>query len=265
MSFTNYNHEYRRNKLAEPAQLTDNADLWTPTVDQKHMLGAIFETNQGDEYRYCRADSTEIAKALLVQTPAYDDDQTCKVQTLYGADAGSTVFTVLATTGNGISDDELVDGYVLVSGTAVPAMGDLYIIKHNTWTTGDTVMRIEIADAGGLRNAIAATDDVSYFKNQFMDVIVKPTTLTAPIVGCTTTIIPASYYAWIKTKGVTSILRDETDTIIVGDPVGHIDATTAVGCIGLVATSATDVILGTCLFPSAVSEATLINLQIPGV
>ena len=265
MSYTNYNHAYRRNKMAEPAQLTDNADLWTPTVDQKHMLGMIYETNQGDEYRYCKADETEIAKAQLVCTPAYDAEQACKAQTLYGANAGSEVFEVLATTGSEISDDELVDGYCLISGTAVPAMGDLYIIKHNTWVTDDTVMRIEIADAGGLRNTVAATDDVSFFKNQFADVIVKPTTLLAPIVGCTVTIIPASYYAWIKTKGVTSIIRDDADAILVGDPVGHIDAATAIGCIGLVATSATDVILGTCLFPSAVDEATLINLSIPGI
>ena len=266
MSYSNYNHLYRRNKLAEPAQLTDDADLWTPTVDQKYMLGSIFETNQGDEYRYCRADGTAIAKAVLVCTPAFDTQQVAKEQTSYGADAGEVVFEVHAATGSEISDDELVDGYCLISDGGA-AMGDLYIIKRNTWVVADvdTLMRVEIADAGGLRTAIAATDDISFFKNQFMDVIVKPATLLAPIMGATTTIIPASYYAWIKTKGVTSILCDNNNTLIVGEPVGHIDGTTAIGTIDLVATAATDTILGTCLYPSAVDEATLINLQIPGV
>jgi len=264
MSYTNYNHDYRRNKLAEPAQLVAAANLWTPTVDQKHMLGCIYETNQGDRFKYCKNGTTAIAKAYLIAAEAIDGDQACTVQTLYGADAGDTVFSILATTGSAISDDELVDGYLLVSDGGA-AMGDLYTIKSNKWTTGDTVMQVTIADAGGLRNAIAATDDVSFFKNQCRDVIVKPATLTAPIMGATTTIVTASYYFWAKTKGVTAVLCDESDTIVVGEPVGHIDGTTAAGCIGLVSTHASDTVLGTCLFPSAVSEATLINLDIPGI
>ena len=264
MSYTNYNHDYRRNKLAEPAQLVAAANLWTPTVDQKHMLGCIYETNQGDRFKYCKNGTTAIAKAYLIAAEAIDGDQACTVQTLYGADAGDTVFSILATTGSAISDDELVDGYLLVSDGGA-AMGDLYTIKSNKWTTGDTVMQVTIADAGGLRNAIAATDDVSFFKNQCRDVIVKPGTLTSPMLGVTTTIIPISYYFWAKVKGVTTIIRDNSSTIVVGEPVGHIDGTTDIGCIGLVATAATDTVVGTCLFASANDEATLVNLQIPGM
>ena len=264
MSYTNYNHSFRRNRLAEPAQLTANANLWTPTVDQKHMLGCIYETNQGDEYRYCKNGSTAIGKQLLICTEAIDGQQVCTIQTAYGADEGATEFSFLATTGSAISDHELIDGYLLVNDGG-DAMGDLYTIKDNEWTTGDTVMKVSIADEGGLRNAILATDDVSFFKNRFRDVIVKPTTLTSPIVGATTTIITASYYFWAKTKGVTALLVDAGDTIVVGEPVGHIDASGTAGSIGLVATAATDICLGTAWFVSTTAESALINLRIPGV
>ena len=265
MSYTNYNYDFRRNKLAEPAQLTSYANLWTPTVDQKHMLGCVFETNQGDKYRYCKNGTTALAKAVLVASEAIDAQQVGQVQTAYGVSAGEVTFQILCTTGNGISNDELIDGYLLVNDGGA-TMGDSYVIRKNKWITSDTVMEVTIADAGGLRNAIAATDDVSYFKNRFLDVIVKPTTLTSPIVGATTTIVPASYYFWAKAYGVTAILTDvDGDVLVAGEPAGHDDTVGAEGTIGLAGTHAEDIVLGTAWFVSTDDECALINLDIPGI
>jgi len=250
--------------MQEPAQMTALADIWTPTVDQKHMLGAVYETDQGERYKYCKADSTQIAKAVLIQSSAPDAQQKASTQTAFGASAGDKKFNALFTTGSGISDGDLVDGYLLVSDGGA-AMGDLYTIKTHKFTTTDTVMSIEIADAGGLRTAIAATDDLTIWKNQCRDVIVKPAVLTAAIIGVTLTIIPASFYFWAKTKGIVSVLMDNGDDVVIGDPVGHIDSGTAVGTIGLVSTFATDILLGVCLYDSAVDEAGLVNLNIAGM
>lgn len=266
MSYSNYSHldNARRSRLQEPAQMTSDADIWTPTAGQKHMLGAIFETDQGDRYKYAKAAATQIAKAVVITASAPDAQQKASTQTLYGADEGSQKFDAVFTTGSGIVDGALVDGYLLVSDGG-DAMGDLYIIKKHKWTTTDTIMSIEIADAGGLRNAIAATDDLTIWKNQYRDVIVKPETLTGTIIGVTLTIIPASYYFWAKVKGVTAVLMDNGDNVLMFDPIGHIDGSTAIGTVGLVASIATDVQLGICMYDSAVDEAGLINLQIPGM
>ena len=264
MSYTNYDQSFRRNKLAEPSQLTADANLWTPTADQKHMLGCIFETNQGDRYKYCKNGTVALGKALVVAAEAYAAAQIGPVQTAYGVAAGETTFEILCTTASVISDDELVDGYLIVNDGG-DAMGDSYIIKSNKWTTGDTVMRVTIADEGGLRTAIAATDDVSFVKNQCRDVIIKPTTLTSPMVGVTTTAVTASYYFWAKTKGVTACTIDTGDTVVVGEPIGHIDGSGTAGSVGLVSTYATDVVLGTCLMVATGAEVGLINLQIPGM
>lgn len=250
--------------MQEPAMLLSAANLWTPTSDQKNMLGMVFETDQGERYKYCKNDSTEIGKALLIQSSAPDPQQKASTQTLYGADEGDAVFDAVFTTGSGIEDGDLVDGYLLVSDGG-DAMGDLYTIKKHQWSTTDTIMRIEIADAGGLRTAIADDDDLTIWKNQCRDVIVKPTTLTAAIIGVTQTIIPASYYFWTKSKGICSIITDSADDILIGNPVGHIDAATDAGVIGLITDATIDVILGVCLYDSAVDEAGLFNIHITGM
>ena len=255
MSYTNYNNDHRRQKLAEPAQLLSRVNLWTPTADQKHMLGMIFETNQGDEYRYCKNGATALIKAGIVQAEAYDAQQVGPAQAGYAHSAGDVTFNILCTTGSGIADGDLVNGHLLVNDGAT-ALGDLYTLKDNKWITGDTVMEVTIADAGGLRNATVVGDDISFFKNQFRDVIIKPTTLTAPILGVTVCIIPANYYGWIKTKGVTSVLTDgDGDAIVVGEPIGHTDAIGDDGEIQRAVTAASDVRMGTCIFPSADNEA----------
>ena len=266
MSYENYNNSFRRNKLAEPAQLLSAVDLWTPTATQKNMLGCIFETNQGDEYRYCKNGGTALAKAVIIQAEAYDAQQVGPAQAGYAHAAGAVTFSILCTTGSTIVDDELIEGHLLVNDGAV-AMGDLYTIKSNKWLTGDTVMEVTIADAGGLRNAIVVGDDISFFKNQFNDVIVKPAAaLTACILGVTLTIVPANYYFWAKTKGVTSVLTDgDGDAIVVGEPVGHTDAIGDAGEIARATAIATATRMGICLFPSVDNEACLVNLEIYGI
>lgn len=263
MSYDNYNNEFRRNRLDEPTELYNDRNLWTPTATQKFMLGGQFKTNIGDEFRYCKNGSTQIAKALLIAAEQIDAQQKATIQTAYGASAGDKKFEVLATTGHGVSNHELIDGLLLVNDGSTAAMGDLYTIKDNIFVTDDTVWSIEIADEGGVRNVIAATDDLSFFKNPYHSVIVKPTTLTGPIVGATLTIIPANYYFWAKIRGITALLVDNGDSIVEGEPVGHIDGSNDAGSIGLVSTHATDIVLGVCMYPSTGDEAALIRLDIP--
>ncbi len=265
MSYSHYNNSKRRNKLAEPAQLLSGVNLWSSTADQKHMLGMIFETNQGDEYRYCKNGATALIKAGLIQAEAFDAQQVGRTQAGYGASVGDVTFSILCTTANGIVDGDLVNGHLLINLTGA-AMGDLYVINNNRWLTGDTVMEVTIADAGGVRTAIAVGDYVTFLKNQFRDVIIKPTTLTAPILGVTTSIIPKNYYFWAKTKGVTSVLTDgDGAAIVVGEPVGHTDAIGNDGEIQRWVAVATDTPLGTCLYPSSDNEACLVNLSIFGI
>ncbi len=264
MSYTNYSHldNGRRSKLAEPAQLTADANLWTPTSDQKHMLGAEFTTDDGRTFRYCKNGSTQIAKNLMIQSELIDAQAVDILQSGKTASVGDTVLNLLITTANGLSDGDLVDGWIIVNqGTGATDEGDMYVVKSNKFTTSDTAIKIEIADAGGVRNAIAATSNITFVKNLYRDVIVKPTTLTAVMLGVTTTIVTASWFFWAQTRGVASVIIDTGDSIVVGEPLGHIDSSGTPGSLGLVATAATDTVVGTAISAAAGADYGIVLLN----
>jgi hypothetical protein len=215
-------------------------------------------------WRYCKNGGTLLAKALMTVSPIHDAQALAIIQTGYGADAGATRFDCLITTANAITDGELIDGTLLVNDGGV-AMGDSYIIKNNYWTTSDTVINIEIADQGGLRAAIAATDDLSFLKHKCHEVIVAPTTQTngGPAIGVPNVAVTASYYFWAQYRGECPMILDTTDTIVVGEPCGRAGTLDVAGTVGLVANDGTDAVWGTCVYASTNAEAAIVNLMLP--
>lgn len=270
MSYTNYHTTYRRNKITLPpgARLSDDVDIFTPHASKKLALGTILELDDGTGrmFRYCKNSSAAtLSKALMNVAQVHDAQAiTSTAQTAYGAAAGSVKFDVLLTTGNAWSNHDLIDGWLLV-GDGGTAMGDMYFMKDNSWTTSDTVMNCEIADEGGLRNAIAATDDVVLFRNKCMDTIVAPTTQTngGSAVGVSLVDVTASYYYWAQFRGYCPMILDTTDTIVVGEPVGRAGTLDVAGCVGLVANDGTDQVWGVCVYASTNAEAAIIDLMLP--
>jgi len=228
------------------------------------MLGEILEFNDGRKFRYCKDSGTGSAKALIQCAEPIDAQQLGNVQTAYGVSAGEVKFDILVATGNAISDHELIDGYLYVNAsTPGVAGGSMYIIKDNYWITSDTVMMVEIADEGGVRTAIAATDDISIVKNMCRDTKVNPTTLDAPAVGITMAVIPAGYYYWAQFRGIACCLVDASDTIVVGEPCGKAGTAGTAGSVGLVANDGTDAVYGTVVSFVAHTEYCLVNLMLP--
>jgi len=267
MSYTNYDQTYQRNKIT--CRRFDSAyGVFEPHAVQKFALGTPLEIDDGTGrmWRYSKNSSAAIlAKALMNVAQVHDAEAiTSTAQTDYGASAGAKKFEVLQTTLNAWTDHDLIDGWLLV-GDGGTAMGDMYVIKDNYWTTSDTVMMVEIADEGGLRNAIAATDDVVLFRNKCRDTIVAPTTQTlgGPAVGVSLADVPKSYFYWAQYRGYCPMILDTTDTIIVGEPVGRAGTLDVAGCVGLVANDGTDQVWGVCVYASTNAEAAIIDLMLP--
>lgn len=263
MSYTNYDFTYgRRNRIL--GHLRAAANIFTPTAAQKYTLGLELDLNDatGRQFRYCKNGATALGKCKMVQTPAHDAESIAStVQTAYGASAEATTFDVLVATGSGITANSLRDGWLIVSDGGT-AMGDMYLINSNKWSTSDTVLSVTIADEGGLRNAIAATDDCSFIPSKYKDVIVTTEAPAGGPVGVPLVDVTANYYFWAQYRGYTPIFTDDTDTIVVGDPVMlSVDSTAASdGCVALVDASADDTVIGNCVFAGAVSECSIIDL-----
>lgn len=262
MSYSNYNNTYRRNKIVEPSQLKAAYNIFTPHDTQQYMLGAILELNDGRMFRYCKDSGTGSAKALAQCSEPVDAQQLGQVQTAYGVSATESKFDILCTTGNGISDHELIDGILWVNATG-SAEGDAYVIKDNYWITSDTVMMVEIADEGGVRTAIAATDDISFIKNICRDTKLNPTTQDAIVVGVALNTITAGYYYWAQYRGWCPITVDASDTIVAGEPCGKAGTPGTAGAVGLVANDGTDAVWGTCICTLTGGETAIVQLNLP--
>ncbi len=266
MSYTNYNQAFRRDKFSEPAQSVAASNFFTPTVDQKYMLGCRFDLNDGRSFRYCKDGGSGLTRALMASSAVPIATLEEEVQTAQATAAGSIKFDVLITTSSGIATGDLIDGYMWVnkSPTDGSTIGDLYIIKDNKFTTSDTVLNLTIADEGGIRQAISATDEISIVKNRCRDVLTNTADITSAPIGVPPVDVTASFYFWAQYRGITAMLVDTGDAPVVGAPAGTPTGTASVaGTVGVGANDGTDATWGVYVSAGAADEVSLVDLMIP--
>lgn len=266
MSYESYNYEYRRNRIVEPAQLYAASDLFHPTADQKYMLGLIFECNDGRMFRYCKAAAAAITRARMITAcaPIAQLEEEAQAAATVMA-VGDVIVDVTVTSGSGIVAGDLVDATMWVSSSPTDGstIGDSYMIKSNKWSTSDTILELELADAGGIRQAISATDKIGILKNRFRDVVVKPASVISGLVGIPLVDVAASYYFWAQYRGVAPLIIDDSAAVAIGDPFGDENDTPAEGFGGVVGDDCTDCVWGVVISAGAASEISLVDLLLP--
>ena len=122
-------------------------------------------------------------------------------------------------------------------------------------------MRVTICDRGGVRNVIAALDDVVLFQNKCANTVVSATDPVSGMVGVSLVNVPISYFYWAQFRGYTPILTDDTDTVVVGDVVTLSDS--VAGTIHLNDALTDDVPVGNLVFAGATDECSIVDLLIP--
>lgn len=224
------------------------------SATQAYALGTKLEARDGRVWRYAQAGGTQLSPALMTQSEAIAAEAINEVQTGYTTDIGDTTITILLTTSSGITDGDLVDGWLLI--TDGTGEGHYYRIATNTWTTGDTVMQLTLHEP--ILVATEATSEVTVIKNLFNDVIVAPTTLTGICVGVPNLTVTANYYFWAQTKGPCAMIVDTGETLVVGEAAGYPAAIAVAGAVGVPAV--TDHIWGHVIQIGAAGESAMINL-----
>lgn len=230
--------------------------LWTPTVDQKHRLGSRFMDGFGRVWRYAKAGATALDPALMTVSEAPHANQIEIVQTGYTTAIGDTRVTMLLTTGSGVTDGDLVDGWLIVN--KVTGLGHAYAIASNTYITSDTVMRLELYDP--IRIATTATSEMSVRKSLYKDLIVNATTPTGLSVGVPNIEIAINYYGWIQTKGPCAMTVDTGETLTIGCMCGGPATAAVAGAVGVCAV--TEPYYGQVITIGAADETALINLDL---
>jgi hypothetical protein len=231
--------------------------LWTPTVDQKHRIGARYQDGHGRIWRYSLNGAAILAAGYMAGKEAINGDVQDITQTAYGDVAiGDTRVTVLVTTTNGILDGELLDGTLLVQDST--GYLHAYAIAGNTYISGDTVMSVELYDP--IRVAWAATTVISLTKNPYLDVVVMGTTPTGHPVGVPNVTIPIAYYGWLQRKGYCAMYADTGTTLVIGVPAGNPTSATTPGSVE--APGAAEPWYGNCVEIGAQTKGCIIDLNL---
>lgn len=238
--YDNYNFEFRRQAFVEPFRLVAGNNIFTPTVDQRAMLGCKLELNDGRIFRYTENAGTQLAKALMNQQAAATGNWQNESQANgTAADIGDKVIEVAVSTAPTLKEWD--NGYMIVQdGTGEQEM---YIIKEHEVSTTPLV---SIADQGGIRVATLATSgtEMTFVKNLYKDVIVHPTTATGKPIGVALSIVPVNRFFWSQTRGPCPMLVDNGDTLVIGEFAGLPGTAGAAGEVGTPLNSSTTLLDG---------------------
>ena len=190
-------------------------ELFHNSTDETVPVGSLMVIEDGRTFRFTELFSTVAVVNSLFQAEVHTTDQSGEV--IDTISSGTNTLTGVGTTSSGITTPEYVNGYIYTDNAlTLPAMR---IAGHATITAGSTgTFTLYIKTP----TDIAAANTVSYIKNPWRDVIIKPASAeTAPVVGWAKVAIAADGFGWLQTSGPVSALYDSSTTVIagIGDPV----------------------------------------------
>ncbi len=232
------------------------------TSEQKQKLGTRAVTPDGRVFYYAKNSSAAITPAGkicdgIAAVAAHDMD--CAAA---AASAGATSFT--SGTSLTVTKDQYADGYVVFNDG--PAQGEVYRIKSNTAVSSATGLEITIDEPDGLRTALTTSSLFGLVYPPYKDVkiIDGDGTMTTGPLGVNPIPVTASYYFWLQTAGVSSVLSGAA-VAVVGDAVGVSQASGESGAFDLWDVSANEdtAPIGTAMgIPSVDTDNQIVMLSI---
>ena len=232
------------------------------TEEQKQKLGTRAVTPDGRVFYYAKNSSAAITPAGkicdgIAAVAAHDMDLAAAA-----ASAGATTFT--SGTSLTVTKDQYADGYVVFNDG--PAQGEVYRIKSNTAVSGATGLSITIDEPDGIRTALTTSSlfGIAYSPYKDVKIIDGDGTMTTGPLGVNPIPVTASYYFWLQTAGVSSVLSGAA-VAVVGDAVGVSQASGESGAFDLWDVSANEdtAPIGTAMgIPSVDTDNQIVMLSI---
>jgi hypothetical protein len=215
--------------VSEPLQ-----SIYETSATQKYALGTKLVYGDGRVFRYAKNGGTALTKGLMTQSEAQDSKMHEIAQTGHAQLEGATDITALITTGSGLTDNELAEGFLCFN--KVDHLAGIYKIVASKLQSTDTLLDLKLETP--LREAVLATAEISIIKNRYADVIVVPTTgLTAAVAGVPLVDVAINYYCWLQTGGSAPMIVDTGETVVIGLPIGWPATCAVAGAVGPIAIS----------------------------
>jgi len=187
-------------------------DVRAESATQEFPLGTALITDDG-VFRYAKCGGSAVTIGKLLQQAAVDTNDDADVAVAAAAAVGATTVTITGPTG-GFTANQYKDGWMYVNDQA--GEGATYKIKSHPAISASASGVITLVDP--IEVALTTSSQVGFRKNLYDGVIVNPTTASGIPVGVVNhSSFTASYYAWIKTKGVAAVLTN--GTVVLGEPI----------------------------------------------
>jgi len=195
---------------------------------KQERIGAYDETLDGRGYRFSLAGGTALAPGKLAVAATVDSNATNKtVDAAVAIGAKKVTFTP----GGTITANKYQDGFLTVNDAA--GEGITYFVKGHAAGSSSASMTVNLLEPVEVA-LTASTSEVSLTQNPYSAAVISVVDQADMAVGVPNVSITASYYGWIQTKGVCSVLADEAITagvaVTTGSSVaGSVEAADAAG------------------------------------
>lgn len=201
--------------------------IYEESSTAKHPVGTRMQLADGRVYYYAKADASGLTKALLCMSPAVTANHNNQAVAAAAAAGTKSVSCTLGATA--CTADQYAEGYLVINDAA--GEGHYYKIKsHGTSTAGSEAITVTLYDP--IQVALTTSSEYTLVPNPFMGITNTATEENSPA-GVPMMAVTASYYAWVQTWGVCSVLRK--DTTALGAQL--IPASTSGGVVGHTATN----------------------------
>ena len=204
------------------------------TSEQKQKLGTRAVTPDGRVFYYAKNSSAAITPAGkicdgIAAVAAHDMDIAATAATAVGS---TTISLEVPTTD--LTKDQYADGYLLINDG--PGQGEVYRIKGHPAhdASDDNTVIFTIDEPDGIRTALTTSSLFGISYNPYKDVKIidgDGTQTTGPL-GVNPIPVTASYYFWLQSAGIASVLSGAA-VAVVGDAIGVSQASGESGAFDL--------------------------------
>ena len=193
------------------------------TSEQKQKLGTKAVLPDGRTFYYAKNSSAAITTAGqivdgIAAVAAHDMD----VAATEAHSVGDTTISLEVPTTD-LTLNQYADGYLCINDG--PGQGEVYRIKSHPAhdASDDNTVIFTIDEPDGIRTALTTASLFGIIYNPYTDVKIVDGdgTMTTGPLGVTTIPVTASYYCWLQTSGVASVLSGAV-VAIVGDAIQSI-------------------------------------------
>jgi hypothetical protein len=225
------------------------------TADNPYALGTEGVTRDGRRFRWSKAGAVDLVVGNMLQAAAEIAlHQDCGVA---ATPVGSTALTVTpgATAG---AANLYANGFAVIRTSA--GIGWVYNIDSHAAITASVAFTLNLAADDPIQVARTTGSKITLVANAYSGVIQTPvTTLTGACVGCAVSIIPASGFGWIQTKGPSGALVAGTP----GPGLAVVVPGTAAGAVVIDGAASATIPVGAMMITGADGKCGTVFLNLP--